>query len=60
MRGKLMVSGDMAAGDAVLPSIRDRLEASKLLADRGWGKPEQPLTGADGEALSIIINLGGS
>jgi hypothetical protein len=27
--------------------------------ERAYGKPEQPLVGADGEALSFVMTLGG-
>lgn len=39
---------------------RLRLEASKWLAERGWGSPQQFVehTGAEGGALSIHIDLG--
>lgn len=32
-----------------------RMRASDLLLQRGWGKPEQPVTGKDGGDIRITI-----
>lgn len=34
---------------------RARVAAAEALLDRGWGRPEQPVTGADGERLVIQV-----
>lgn len=45
-----------AAGETLpLPaSVKDRIKASELLLNRGYGMPNQPLSGPDGESLSAI------
>ena len=42
--GKLM---DLAFADETEPRVR--IEAIKVLLDRGYGRPPQPITGEDGE-----------
>lgn len=34
---------------------RASVAASQILLDRGWGKPMQPVTGADGKAIEILV-----
>lgn len=34
--------------------LADRMEAAKWLADRGWGKAAQPVTGEDGEGPLVV------
>ena len=36
---------------------RVALAAASLAMDRGWGKAAQPVTGADGEALVVTIQI---
>lgn len=45
----------------VLPDHKERLAAIAWLADRGWGKAEQPveLSGADGGPLQVVVNTYG-
>ena len=32
-----------------------RTHAATALLDRGWGKPEQPVSGEDGKAIEIVV-----
>lgn len=32
-----------------------RVAAANSLLDRGWGKPTQPISGEDGEAIEMLI-----
>jgi hypothetical protein len=36
------------------PQIKDRLKAFELLADRGYGKANQPISGSEGEGLNLL------
>lgn len=47
----------MVAGIAKDGESEDaRLRAAHMLWERGWGKPPQPMTGADGESsIEIVI-----
>lgn len=47
----------MVAGIAESGESEDaKLRAANMLWERGWGKPPQPLTGADGDgAIEITI-----
>jgi hypothetical protein len=38
-----------------LGNQRERVPAAVALLDRGWGKPPQAITGADGGALQLIV-----
>ena len=33
----------------------DRLHAAGMMLERGWGRPSQPVTGADGDEIRITI-----
>ncbi len=37
---------------------KDRMQAAAWLADRGWGKPVQAISGEDGGALRIRLTWG--
>jgi Family of unknown function (DUF5681) len=43
--------------DGTVPSVRERLEASKLLADRGWGKAPQFVLVEDEDPLESEIDV---
>jgi hypothetical protein len=45
----------IAALVAGLDNKRERIPAAIALLDRGWGKPAQAITGADGGALEMIV-----
>jgi hypothetical protein len=45
----------IAALVAALRNERERVPAAVALLDRGWGKPTQAITGANGESLITII-----
>jgi hypothetical protein len=45
--------GGLANGKDVAPAIR--IQAISLLLDRGYGRPEQPVTGADGGDIRVTI-----
>lgn len=32
-----------------------RVSAAGMLLDRGWGKPNQPVTGKDGDDIRVVI-----
>lgn len=51
-RGQLTVLG--SDGD-IAPSIKERMEAGKWLADRAWGLPAQPVTGEDGGPVAVRV-----
>lgn len=40
--------------------MQERVRATELLLERGWGKAAQPMehSGAEGQALSVTIDLG--
>ena len=40
---------------AALGNQKERVPAAIALLDRGWGKPAQAITGADGGALHLIV-----
>lgn len=40
---------------AVPASVKDRIKAAEVVLDRGFGKVNQPLTGENGEALTVQI-----
>lgn len=44
-------------GEPVKVSAKERIAAARELADRGWGKPVQALTGPDGAPLTFTLNL---
>lgn len=62
-RGKLTIEPteeEKAKGGEVVeqvPTPKERLAAVAWLADRGWGKAEQPLVGPDGAALSVSVSI---
>lgn len=39
---------------SVPAAVRDRIKATEILLNRGYGLPNQPLTGPDGESLNLI------
>ena len=45
----------IAALVAALGKERERVSAAVALLDRGWGKPTQAITGANGDSLITII-----
>jgi hypothetical protein len=45
----------IAALVAALSNERERVPAAVALLDRGWGKPAQAITGANGDSLITII-----
>jgi HEAT repeat protein len=45
----------IAALVAALGNQRERVSAAVALLDRGWGKPTQAITGANGDSLITII-----
>jgi hypothetical protein len=45
----------IAALVTALGNQRERVPAAIALLDRGWGKPAQAITGADGGALQLIV-----
>lgn len=51
LRGKITVQIVTKDGEVVDigPSVKDRLDAMKWLADRGWGRTPDATTGDDGE-----------
>lgn len=34
-----------------------RVSAATAILDRGWGKPSQPITGEDGEAIQMVTRI---
>lgn len=36
------------------PALKERIKALEWLTERGYGKPEQPITGPDGESLNLL------
>lgn len=47
------IVGGLATGKDTDPEIR--LRAIAMLWERGWGKPNQPVTGEDGGDIRITI-----
>jgi hypothetical protein len=61
-RGKLSILtpfGKDAVQVDVLPTAKERLSAVAWLADRGWGKVEQPVVGEDGGPLQVVVRTYG-
>lgn len=50
-----VVRGEKQRGAKQPPGLLYRLEALKWLGDRGWGKPLQAVTGAEGGPLEIVV-----